>query len=381
MMDRQWQDEFGNQSVAGQKPGSTIQIRLPNDFTLRNGPTAVPQSTNEQTTAFTVAKQVGVDVAFSQVDRTLSLQDYSTRVLEPAINTIVNGIAVDVMNGVESVPNLIHAVDGSNNTITPTLTTWAMAGALLDKLSCPRGQRRAILDPITMARTVSSFSGLFNNQEKIGSQYSTAMISRGVLGMDWTQDQSVIPHTTGAYGALPTVNGANQTGNAITVSALAGPLKAGDVITFAGVFGVNRVSKVSTGQLAQFVVTSNVAGGATSIPIYPALVPGVGAAQAPFQTVTASPASGAAVVCLTNASETYRKNFIFAPQAATLAIVPMEMPTKGVVESYRESYQGVSLRLITFYDGIADQTITRLDCLYGYKWVRPEWAAIVADAL
>src|SRR5207248_1645161 len=107
MMDRQWQDEFGSPSVAGQKPGSTIQIRLPNDYVLRTGPTSVPQPTNEVTTPFTVAKQVGVDVSFSMVDRTLSLQDYSTRVLEPAINTIVNGIAVDVMTGAEAIPNLV----------------------------------------------------------------------------------------------------------------------------------------------------------------------------------------------------------------------------------------------------------------------------------
>jgi hypothetical protein len=61
--------------------------------------------------------------------------------------------------------------------------------------------------------------------------------------------------------------------------------------------------------------------------------------------------------------------------------VPMEMPTRGVVEAYRESYNGVSIRLITFYDGINDQQITRLDVLYGYKWVRPEWACRVPDIL
>ena len=26
-----------------------------------------------------------------------------------------------------------------------------------------------------------------------------------------------------------------------------------------------------------------------------------------------------------------------------------------------------------------DQLITRLDVLYGYLWVRPEWAVVVAD--
>lgn len=382
MVDRQWQDEFGGPSVAGQKPGSTIQIRLPNDYVLRSGPTAVAQSTTEQTTPFTVATQVGVDIAFSMVERTMSMQDYDYRVIQPAVNTLVGGIAADIMRGAEAIPNLVHNVDGSQNTISPTLNTWAQAGALLDKISTPRGQRRAILDPITMARTVGSFSGLFNQQSKIGDQYSTAMIKTDVLGMDWAQDPTVLSHTTGAYSTLGTVAGAGQSGSTITTSALAGPLKKGDIVTFPGAFGVNRVTKASTGQLAQFAVTADVAGAATSIPIYPALVPPLaGPAPAPYQTVSASPTAGGTIVCLTNANETYRNNFIFHPLAVSLAIVPMEMPTRGVVEAYRESYNGVSIRLITFYDGINDQMITRLDVLYGYKWVRPEWAVRVPDML
>jgi len=381
MVDRQWQDEFGGPSVAGQKPGSTIQIRLPNDYVARSGPTAVPQSTVESTTALTVATQTGVDIAFSMAERTMSIQDYDVRVIQPAVNALVGNIASNIMTGAEAIPNLVHNVDGSNNTLTPTLTTWATAGALLDKLSTPRSQRRVVLDPITMARTVNSFSGLFNQQSKIGQQYETAMIKTDVLGMDWAQDPTVLTHTTGAYGALGTVSGASQTGSTITTSALAGPLKKGDIITFPGAFAVNRVTKTTTGQLAQFAVTADVAGGATSIPIYPALIPASGGNPVAYQTVTASPTAGGTIVCLTNASETYRNNFIFHPLAVTLAIVPMEMPTRGVVESYRESQDGVSIRLISFYDGINDQMITRLDVLYGWKWVRPEWACRVPDIL
>jgi len=381
MVDRQWQDEFGGPSVAGQKPGSTIQIRLPNDYVARSGPTAVPQSTVESTTALTVATQTGVDIAFSMAERTMSIQDYDVRVIQPAVNALVGNIASNIMTGAEAIPNLVHNVDGSNNTLTPTLTTWATAGALLDKLSTPRSQRRVVLDPITMARTVNSFSGLFNQQSKIGQQYETAMIKTDVLGMDWAQDPTVLTHTTGAYGALGTVSGASQTGSTITTSALAGPLKKGDIITFPGAFAVNRVTKTTTGQLAQFAVTADVAGGATSIPIYPALIPASGGNPVAYQTVTASPTAGGTIVCLTNASETYRNNFIFHPLAVTLAIVPMEMPTRGVVESYRESQDGVSIRLISFYDGINDQMITRLDVLYGWKWVRPEWACRVPDVL
>ena len=40
---------------------------------------------------------------------------------------------------------------------------------------------------------------------------------------------------------------------------------------------------------------------------------------------------------------------------------------------------GVSMRMITDYFIGTDQLITRLDVLYGYLWVRPEWAVVVAD--
>jgi hypothetical protein len=39
------------------------------------------------------------------------------------------------------------------------------------------------------------------------------------------------------------------------------------------------------------------------------------------------------------------------------------------------------MRMLTDYIPTTDQTVTRLDILYGYLFVRPEWAVVVADAL
>lgn len=391
-VDRQMEDQFGNASVGGQKPGATIRIRQPVDYALRTGNIAQVQSTNDQSNvSLTVAKQIGVDMAFSQPDLTLNIVDFSERYIEPAVNTIVGGIALDIISGSEAIPQMVHSVDGSNNTITPTLTTWTQAGALLDNNSAPRGTKRnAILDPVTMARTVGAFSGLFNSVSKIGRQYNTSMIGEGVLGMDWMQDQTVIKHVTGSYVTAPTVNGANQTGTILNVSATAGTINAGDIFTIAGVFQVNRVTKVSTGQLRQFAVGgvpgTTYAAGTTSLPIYPPLNPPVvvaGLSGTAYQTVTASPANGATVTFICNSGETYRKNFIFLKEAVTLAVVPLEIPAsgKGVISSHRETYDNISVSMVTFYDGVNGQEITRLDLLYGYVWQRPEFAVVVADAL
>jgi hypothetical protein len=369
---RQYDDSF---AVSGAKIGQTLKIRLPNDYIVRTGPTASAQDTVEQNVTLSIATQKGVDISFSSVDRAMSLDDFGTRILAPMVNNLAGSVAADLMSGSEAIPNLIHNVDGSNNTISPTFTTWATANGVLNALGAPMGNRQVVVDPITEARTVSSFSGLFNNQEKVGRQYTTGKMGNNVLGFDWSMDQTVIQHTTGTFSA-GTVNGGSQTGSTITTNAITGTLTKGDVITFAGVFAVNRTTKASTGQLMQFVVTANVANGATSIPIYPALTSGAVA----FQTASASPANSAAITLATKASEVYRKNFVFSPQAVTLATADLELP-RGVHEAARENYDGISMRMVSAYNISTDQFLTRLDILYGFAWIRPEWACIVADAL
>jgi hypothetical protein len=371
-LDRQYDNQF---AVDGAKAGQTLRIRLPNDYTVRTGPTAAVQDTVEQNTTLTLATMKGVDVSFSTTDLRMNLDDFGDRILAPMVNNLAGAVALDIMSGAEAIPNLVHNVDGSNNTISPTFTTWATANGVLSSLGAPLGQRMIVVDPITEARTVASFSGLFNNQEKVGRQYTTGRMGNNVLGFDWAMDQTVIQHTTGTFSA-GTVNGANQTGTTIVTNAITGTLTKGDVISIAGVFAVNRVTKATTGQFAQFAVTANVASGATSIPVYPALTSGAVA----YQTVSAPPANGAAITLATKASEVYRKNFAYVPQAITMATADLALP-QGVHKAAREQYDGVSMRMITDYIFGSDQMATRLDILYGYAWLRPEWCVIVGDSV
>lgn len=375
---RQYDDQFAQ---AGGKIGSTLRIRLPNSYVLRTGPTAVPQSTNELTTPLVLATQLGVDIAFSSAERTLNIDDYSERYLSPMINVLAGGVATAVMTGAEGIPNLVHNVDSANagNTVSPTAATWLAAQAKLTQQNAPMGGRKAVLDPLTEARTVTSLAGLFNQQTEIGHQYMTGMM-RTALGMDWFTDNTVINHQTAAYGVLPTVNGANQAGTSITVTATTAPIKKGDIVTFAGVNAVNRVNFNDIGTPRQFAVTADVPVGSTSLPIYPALNPPAATGPAAYQTVAASPANGAVISSPIVAGETYRKNFVMAPGAVTMVTADLELP-RGVHEAARENLDGVSMRMVTAYNIVTDQMTTRLDVLFGFAWIRPEWAVIVSDAV
>lgn len=377
-VDMQYDDSF---AVSGAKIGDSLRIRLPNDFTVATGPALQVQNTSEQSTTLVLATQKHVDVAFTEQERAMQLDDYSKRILAPMVNNLAGAVAVDIMSGSEGgICNFVANQDASYNILSPIASTYLNAGATLDLNSSPIANRKIVNSPRTEARVVSALSGLLNPAPSISRQYVTGRMY-DALGFVWMKDQTTITHTNGTTAQSSiTVSGASQTGLTLTVSALAGTLNIGDIITIAGVYAVNRITKQSTGELRQFAVTANVAAGATSIPIYPAIVPPVNGSQVQYQTVTASPANGAAVNPTNTlaASTQYRKNFAYAPEAVTLATADLPIP-KNVVEGAREQFDGVAMRMITDYFIGTDQEITRLDVLYGYLWIRPEWACVVAD--
>ncbi len=392
-VDMQYDDNFAKN---GAKIGTSLRIRLPNDFTVRTGPAAQVQDTSEQNTTLVLSTLKGVDVSFNSVDRTMSLDDFSRRVLAPMVNNLVGAVAADVMSGVDSggtngagICNYVQNSDGAGNLISPVPNTWLQAGAYLKQNSAPMDNWKFILDPITEARTVGTLAGLFNPQRQISEQYRSGMMAADTLGGDWHMDQTTLTHTAGSYNNATTVNGANQTGLSINVNNNgAGTLNVGDIVVFgtagqaSAVHMVNRITKQASSQQRQFVVTSPfTATVSTALSIYPALIPASGGNQVQYQTVDQSPANAAAITLVNPASTSYRKNFLFAPEAVTMATADLIMPTKGVEEAAREEYDGVAMRMLTAYVPGSDQLITRLDVLYGYLWIRPEWACAVADII
>jgi hypothetical protein len=375
-IDQQYDDQF---AIAGAKIGTQLRIRLPVDYVVRTGPAAQIQDTAEQQTVLTLATQKGVDMEFTSTDLTMSLDDFSRRILAPAINNLVGAVALDVMTGSEGgVANMQANLDGTGNLLSPVASTVLTAAAVLDTNSARTDERMIVNDPFSDARIVATLSGLFNPTPEISRQYRSGAMKQA-LGFGFMRDQTAIKHTTGTFSA-GTVNGAGQTGLTLVTNAITGTLALGDIITIANVNAVNRVTKQTTGMLRQFVVTAPAASGATSISIYPAIVPPVAGNAVQYQTVDSSPANSAAISLVLKPSITYRKNIGFVPEAVTMATADLFLP-RGVEEAAREQFDGVAMRMISQYDIRTDERITRLDILYGYLYVRPEWAVIVPDII
>lgn len=372
-IDTQYDDAFAR---TGAKIGTALRIRLPNDYTVRSGATATPQDTTEKNTTLTLATQKGVDVSFSSVERTMQLDDYSKRVLRPAVNNLAGAVAADIMSGAEGgVSNMAGNIT-SQVVSTPTATTYLTAGAVLSTYSSPMNDRKIVNSQFTEARVIAGLAGLFNPAPAISKQYETG-IMKSALGFEWMMDQTTLVHVSGTFTA-GTINGASQSGLTMTTNATTGTLKVGDIVTIDGVNSVNRITKQDTGQLAQFVLTAAALTAATSLSLYPAVIGPSGGNPVAYQTVASLPADAAAIRLV--ATGTYRKNFAFVPEAITMATADLELP-RGVHEAARQSYDGISIRMITAYAVLTDAFITRMDILYGYLFVRPEWAVVIPDVV
>lgn len=374
-IERQFDDEFGRQ---GGKIGSQLRIRLPNDYIVTSGPALSVQDTSEQQTVLTMATQQHVDVSFTTADLLLSLDDFSERILLPMMNNLAGSVASNIMtNCAETICNITANLDGGNNILTPTSQQYLRANALLALNSAPMVGHKIINDPVQEADVVQSLSGLLNPASAISDQYYDGVMYKA-LGALWFSDQTVIKHTAGTFSA-GTVSGGGQTGPTLTTGGITGTLVVGDIITIANVNAVNRVTKQTTGRLRQFVITVAAISGATSLSIYPSIIPSsTGVAGGPavqYQTVDSSPAANATISLYTNASAVYNLSFRYAPQAFTMATGELPLPANKVTA--RHKYDNVSMRAVKDYVIGTDQEVTRVDVLFGSLAVRPEWGVRV----
>jgi hypothetical protein len=96
-VNRQYDDQYAK---TGAKIGDTLKIRLPNQYVVRRGAALSSQDSTESSVSLQIASQYGVDLNFTSVDLTLSLDDFSQRIISPAMAVLAANIEGDVLSQV-----------------------------------------------------------------------------------------------------------------------------------------------------------------------------------------------------------------------------------------------------------------------------------------
>lgn len=379
-VNREYDNRFAS---SGGKIGATLNIRKPPRFTVSSGAALAIQDVTDTQVPLVITNQDHVDTNFTTQELTLQVEDFSDRILRPKMAALANVIDFNGLTQFKEVYNQV----GTPGTTPSTLVGVLQVGEKMDYEATPRdGMRSLVINPTANASLVGAFSGLFNNSDKISTQYDTGNLGAS-LGFKISMDQNINVQTVGPLGGTPAVNGAGQgiaIGAADTTAlitngwtaAAALRLNKGDVFTIAAVFAVNPQSRQTTSQLRQFTVinnTSSDAGGNATITVSPAIITG-----GPFQTVTVSPANGALLTVIGAANAVYPVNMGYHRDAFTLATVDLENPESFGAWGSREVYKGVSLRTVRQYRIGTDDVPCRVDVLYGWKTIYRELACRLA---
>lgn len=357
---RQYDSQFAR---AGGRIGDSLKIRLPNKYTVRTGKTLNAQDTSEESVTLTTATQKGVDMVFSSAELTLELDEFSKRVLQPAVATLVSVLEADML---ESVSKEVYNHVGTPGTL-PTFLQLGQAKAKLNQYLAPKDNNRHIqMESIDMAGVVNELKGLFHDSTEISKQYREGMVGRA-LGLNWTENERIYVHTNSTDHTSITVNDTVASGDSVITLAGAA-MSVGSIFTIADVKAVHPETKVAYAHDQQFVVTA-VDGNDYSIS--PAII-STGAKQ----NVDHLPSSSDVVTAVGTASTSYPNHLVYHEEAFAFVSADLEMPS-GVDFAAREVMDGLSVRVVRQYDVNNDNFPCRIDILHGYKALRPEWACRV----
>lgn len=364
-IDRQYDDSFAK---SGAKIGDTLKVRLPNEYTVRTGIAMSAQNTSETSVDLTMATIKGVDLQFTSDELTLDIDDFSTRIIEPAMSVLAANIEADALSMYKQVYNLY---DGDSAAFS--FTSMSTARQLLSDNLAPMSGRTALLNTGHATKFMIDTKGLFHESEAISAQYREGKIGKTAGFESIYENTLLVPHTTGTAAEGDTsynVNGANQTGASLTVDTGTTTFLIGDVITIAGCNRVHPETKADTGVLQQFVVTANSGASATTLSISPSIV-----TSGARQNVSASPTTTGAVSKIgAGNAETLVQSLVYHKNAFAFVTADLPLP-EGVDWARREVVDGISVSLVRDFN-ISDRSFPcRLDVLYGYKAIRPQLAA------
>ena len=371
-INRQFDESFGK---SGSKIGSSLRIRLPDQYQVTTGRVIDVQDSTEISTTLTMATQKHVAMRFNSAELFTDIDDFSRRKITPAVSVLISDVENDVYQG--SV-KATYNVAGAAGTALTDLTVPGAARAKLNQYLAPKDMNRSIqLDSVTMGVLNNGLRLQVHPGADIDKQYREGLIARTAMA-DYYENDRAWTMTTGAdvAGTLDTYT--VVTGDTtVTMTSVTG-VSVGMVFTIAGAYACHPETKAPYPHLQQFVVTV----ASDTVPTFtPAINFAVGANQNVVAAAGGAPtiSTTAVVTFIGLASTSYVQNLMYHKDAYTF--VTGELPLMaGADRCVRKTEEGLSLRVWTDSNIINDEQITRIDILYGYKAIRPQWGCRMIGA-
>jgi hypothetical protein len=365
---RNWEKDFNKEFA----PGSTIQIKFPQRFTIVDGMGYAPQGINRITTTVSLDNWLQVPFEWDDYERAVKLERSEEELREnywaPAAAAIAQEVDSRCANFARfNTSNLIGALGTDPNSVQ----TYYQARALLEKEAASPGRRCMLISTNMMVSLGSNITNVFNPPSEISRMWKAGTIGT-LAAFEFFESNSLWTHTAGTWAATVKVIGSGQSGAALVIQGTAGDtINPGDKFNIAAVNMVNPMTRRSAGPLTLRTFTCpagfTLTGGSDTINILPPIFgPG-----SQYQNVDALPLTNAVLTLWPGTTTPNGKagTVGLALTREAFALVGGKLYLPKAVESaaqQQDPESGIAIRKVIAWDPVRSMQVNRYDSLIGF---------------
>ena len=366
---RSWQKDFDKEFA----PGSQITVKFPQRFQVTNGMGYEPQGINRLQTQVNLDQWMQVAFEWDDYEDAVKLERSEAELQEQYFEPAAAALAqeCDSRCAKWAYQNASMTVGALGTDPTSVSTYYTARQRLEENAAGVLGKRAMLISSSMMSTLGSNITSIFHPADEITKQWKEGVIGELSTFMFY-ESQSLWSQTAGTWAAANTVNGANQSGTQITITATAGDtFNIGDKISFAGVNLVNPMTRRIPGHAVNKVFTITqalvaVGGGVDVINILP---PIYGPASQ-YQNVDALPANAAAMTLWPGTTTPNGKvgTVGLGLTRQAFSIVGAKLYVPSAVEkagAAQDPDTGLSIRKVKAWDPVRSVQVNRMDSLFG----------------
>lgn len=365
---RNYEGDFEKQFA----PGSSIQVKFPQSFTVIDGMGYAPQGINRITTTVNLDQWLQIPFEWDDYEDAVKLErsqaEITENYLRPAGLQMAQEWDSRAANWAKTYTSNVMGALGTDPT---GVATYYNANQRLLELSCPPGKRNLAISASMMSVFGQNITTFFQPGDELSQMFKEGYLGRAA-GFDWAVSNSLYTHTAGTWASSVTVTGGGQSGSTLSITGTTGDtIKAGDKITIASVYQVNPRTRRIPGKAAlkQFTVVQDYT--LTSGPDTISILPAIYGPGSQYQNVDALPANGAALTLWPGTASPNGKtgtvglglsNFAYAFVGAKI----YEPKAVEACSQHRDKDTGMAIRFVKAWDPVRSMQIHRFDSLGGF---------------
>ena len=341
------------------------------------------QDQDEAVQSITLATQDHVDMRFNSAELTLdtdSVDDvarFSKRYIQPAMSVLTSGIEGDFL---AYATKATYQVAGTAGTAINSLVAPGAARAKLNQSLAPKGERNIQMDSVTMGALVNGVAAYFNPSNAIAEQYREGLVARTSMA-DYYENERVwtLTNSDDVTGTTDAAAQVTDGGTTVDMADTITNAVVGSVFTIAGVYDCHPETKAAYPHLKQFTVTANASGVCTVSPATILTGARKNVCSSTGGNLATTDFNSKTLTFVGAASTSYMQSLMYHKEA--FQFVSADLPLMDDAHKCSRKVQdGLSLRCWIASDIRNDELLMRIDILYGFAALRPEWACRMVGA-